>query len=316
MKKVLIIVLTLLFTVGAGAFAFSFFSGAAPANSVTNTHTVNDIFTDFVIDVAQSDVVFAVSENGVCFVECKETDKFYHTVEVENGVLKIKDSDNRKRYEKITTQQNLFEMAITVYLPAEHYKSLSVETVSGSVEMPENFAFESAELKCVSGNINFASSVDGKLLIEETSGDVTVNTVTALNAEIKSVSGMISLLSVNGVQELYTESVSGEVELNSVECNSITVKTTSGDINMNSVVSKNTIEASTVSGCIALNGSDAQSLDIKSVSGDVFGTLLSEKTFIAESSSGNVNVPDSAEGGKCEIETSSGNINVSVQKSF
>ena len=58
--------------------------------------------------------------------------------------------------------------------------------------------------------------------------------------------------------------------------------------------------------------SDAGSLRVETVSGDVSGTLLSQKMFQVQSTSGNTNVPLSQSGGICTVTTMSGNVHLSV----
>ena len=55
---------------------------------------------------------------------------------------------------------------------------------------------------------------------------------------------------------------------------------------------------------------DAQSIFVKASTGEVAGTLLSLKVFITKSSTGDVYVPDSITGGRCEITTSTGDIEI------
>ena len=70
----------------------------------------------------------------------------------------------------------------------------------------------------------------------------------------------------------------------------------------------------TVSGGIRLTKCDAGSLWLKSVSGNITGSLLNQKTFVANTVSGSINVPASAAGGRCEIKTTSGNISFEIEK--
>ncbi len=47
--------------------------------------------------------------------------------------------------------------------------------------------------------------------------------------------------------------------------------------------------------------------------GDVKGTLLSEKAFFAESDTGDIDVPKTNVGGRCEITTDTGDIQIQIQ---
>ena len=66
-------------------------------------------------------------------------------------------------------------------------------------------------------------------------------------------------------------------------------------------------------GNIEFNGCDAETIYAKTTTGDVRGTLLSEKVFITETDTGNIDVPKTIAGGKCEITTDTGDINIKIQ---
>lgn len=46
--------------------------------------------------------------------------------------------------------------------------------------------------------------------------------------------------------------------------------------------------------------------------GNVKGTLLTNKVFITHTDTGRVNVPKTVTGGKCEINTDTGNIKIDI----
>ena len=76
------------------------------------------------------------------------------------------------------------------------------------------------------------------------------------------------------------------------------------------MIASTKIEIDTTSGEIELERCDAQGLLLKSNSGDISGTLLSEKRFVTDTTSGDVNVPNTAPliAGACEVTTTSGDI--------
>ena len=65
-------------------------------------------------------------------------------------------------------------------------------------------------------------------------------------------------------------------------------------------------------GDIELEGIDAAEISIKTSTGDVEGWVLSEKVFIPKSSTGDIDVPKTVNGGRCEITTSTGDIEISI----
>ena len=67
-------------------------------------------------------------------------------------------------------------------------------------------------------------------------------------------------------------------------------------------------------GDVTFDGADAKSISVKTDTGDVKGSLLSNKVFITKTDTGDINVPSSTTGGKCEITTDTGDINLTVQK--
>ena len=78
------------------------------------------------------------------------------------------------------------------------------------------------------------------------------------------------------------------------------------------VVDRLSVERS--SGDVSFVGCDAAEIVISTSTGDVEGTLLSDKIYIIKTSTGDVNVPDSAQGGRCEITTSTGDVKIRVRK--
>jgi len=75
---------------------------------------------------------------------------------------------------------------------------------------------------------------------------------------------------------------------------------------------KFSIERST--GDVKFDGCDAAEVFVKTDTGDVTGTLLSEKVFIVETDTGKVDVPKTVNGGRCEITTDTGDINISIKQ--
>lgn len=94
---------------------------------------------------------------------------------------------------------------------------------------------------------------------------------------------------------------------------SITICTDTGDVRLDGC-DATTLKIETDTGDVHLDGCDAATLRIETDTGDVTGTLLSDKVFIAHASTGDVSVPHTNTGGRCEITTDTGDIDVSIQK--
>ncbi len=53
---------------------------------------------------------------------------------------------------------------------------------------------------------------------------------------------------------------------------------------------------------------------IKAGTGDVSGILLSDKIYVVNTNTGKVNVPNSVNGGRCEITTTTGDVKITVKQ--
>ncbi len=93
----------------------------------------------------------------------------------------------------------------------------------------------------------------------------------------------------------------------------MTAESDTGDISLVNFVAADSIYVKSDTGNVKFKNSDAVKLSIETDTGDVMGTLLSEKIFNAKSSMGDVDVPKTETGGKCEIITDTGDIKIDIQ---
>lgn len=277
----------------------------------TVTHEVTDDFYDIDVRSVSADVRFEKSDDGKCRVLCPESEKLAYSVEVSGKKLKIEPKDSRKWYDHIGMSFTFPEKEeIVIYLSDPAYGSVSVATVSGDVNIPEGFALDSVKITATSGNASVASPVRENVSVTTTSGDIVC--VGAGSLSLTSTSGDITLSGAEIGGGASVRTTSGDVYIASSSAASLSVGTTSGNISLNSFKASGHMTLSTVSGNVTLDGADASSLEIKTVSGNVRGTLGSPKRFETKTVSGKVNVPTSADGGVCRIETTSGDIYISL----
>ena len=277
------------------ALDFNFFE-LGTMEPASNTYVFSDAFpfANITVRGAECDVRLLPSGDGDCTVVCNETDRITHTVTVENDTLMIKRTDDRKWFEHIGIMWNYWgPIEVLVYLPERIYENLYIETVSGAVEVPDHFSFARAEVEGVSGDIHFMAAVRGDLSIQDVSGGIRVDSIDVAGA-------------------FTCENVSGKQTVSHVTCQSATFNSTSGGVSLSDVVASESIRMESVSGRLDLTRCDAGTLWLKTVSGSVTGTLCTEKVFAAGTTSGNIRVPDTAAGGRCEVETVSGDINLGI----
>jgi len=66
-------------------------------------------------------------------------------------------------------------------------------------------------------------------------------------------------------------------------------------------------------GDVNFDGCDAAEIYVNTDTGDVEGSLLSEKVFIANTDTGKKKVPNTVSGGRCEIRTDTGDIEITIK---
>ena len=92
-KKILITVAVILVAVGmicgfCGIYSLGFnFNEISTSDFVTHTYTVEDDFTNIIIEDAESNINFYKSNDDKCRVLCDEREKVTHTVVNENNTI-------------------------------------------------------------------------------------------------------------------------------------------------------------------------------------------------------------------------------------
>ena len=234
----------------------------------TNTYEVTDDFNSISMLTDTADILFVQSDDKICKVVCYEMSDMKHTTTVQNNTLTINVTDEREWYDHIGI--TLGSPKITVYLPKTEYDSLAIKEDTGDIEVPKDFKF---------GSIDISTST----------GDITITGVTCEGDIVINVS-------------------TGRANLTDIKCKSFISDGSTGDISLKNVIAteKFSIERST--GDVKFDACDATEIWVETDTGDVTGKLLSEKIFITQTSTGDVHVPKSTNGGKCEITTSTGDI--------
>lgn len=255
-------------------------------NFITNTYEITEGFDGISIDTQTADIAFAVSDDGVCRVICTERENEKHAVCVDDGVLLIETADERKWYERIGF--SFRAVKLTVCLPETEYATLSIRESTGDIEVPAGFTFDAAALELSTGDVRFSASVRETLKIKTSTGDIRIENMTA------------------GALELSVST--GEVTVSDTTCGSLTSSGSTGDAVLTNVTAEGALSVERSTGDVKLDGCDAEEIFVKTSTGDVTGRLRTDKVFVTETSTGSVQVPGTASGGKCGIVTSTGDI--------
>lgn len=279
-------------------------------NYKTNRHEISEDFQNISIRTDTASITFVLSSDGECAVECYEPDNAKHKVAVENDTLILQIQDTRKWYEYIGI--NFGSPKIIVYLPESRYTSLFIKESTGKIEIPGDFTFTNADLTLSTGSVRFNASAEELIKIKTTTGDIRMENVSAGALNLSASTGAITLSSVNCLGDAAIHVTTGKTVLTDVSCANLTSTGSTGDLSLTRVVAgeKFSIERST--GHIKFIDCDAGEIYAEASTGDITGSLLTDKVFIVHSDTGSIRVPKTITGGKCELTTDTGDIQISI----
>ena len=117
-------------------------------------------------------------------------------------------------------------------------------------------------------------------------------------------------------KKLVFESVDITLSTGDVTCGacatSIKIQTTTGDVSLIDVIVSDKLFIQCSTGDVEFDACDAAEIIIETSTGDVEGSLLSGKTFAVHTDTGEVRIPQNSAGGRCEIITDTGDVEITV----
>ncbi len=243
------------------------------------------------------------------------------TVEYEYKTYEISDG-----FSNITINS---ETADVEFLPSQNDKAKIViyeeENINHLVKV------ENGELKIEYVNnkkwyeyigINFASQkislylpkkTYNQLSVNASTSDVYINGFDFSSITISLSTGEIEISNSTVLEEVKLSVSTGDTELENLNCKNLTSIGSTGDIELNNVIVEQKISIERSTGDVEFTGIDAREIIIKTSTGDVEGSVLTEKIFYADSSTGKINVPKTVNGGRFEVETSTGDIKIVIK---
>ena len=302
---------------------------------ITTQETITEDFFNIEIDVLEANVTFFPSPDGTCYYKVETHSDILCTATVENGTLYIRQEDTRKWYQRIGL--GWMNNSLEVYLPKETYAQLTVNGDTSDITVSKGLTFANASILTSTGSINWYAEVHEQLNLTCSTGWVVVNgtngkglrtpqtltvltstgmvslqNVTAQNISVTTSTGGCLLRNTRAQQKLYLSSSTGDHELVDVTCGSLELRSTTGDNELTNVVVAGDAKMESDTGDWELEGFDAANITITTDTGDVEGTLLSEKLFFTDTHTGDVEVPRTTSGGRCEITTDTGDIEIEI----
>lgn len=267
-------------------------------------------FRDLIIEANDADVQILASEDGHGSVEYYEQKNVPYTVEIVDGTLTIKESDRRKWYEHLA--MHIDPPKITVCLPQDEYGALTVKICSGNVTVADGLNFESADLTVDTGNVQYLADASGHVGIEGNTGDIRVKDLTVGTMQIHTTTGGITLSGLSCTEDVILAITTGDIQIGHVQCRDLSVKCSTGDLKLEDVLAAQKMTLGTNTGDVKFTSCDAGELFVKTNTGDIDGSLLTEKIFLTESSTGDIQVPKTTSGGVCELATNTGDIHIEI----
>ena len=267
---------------------------------------ITELFTSVQIDTEDCDVKFVPYNGAVdAQVVILEHPRTSHSVQVVDGTLQIKMTDDRKWTDHI----GIFgeHMQMTVYLPEVTYASLQVRTATGFIRIPEVLSADEMILRSSTGHIYCEGAAVELLDCMTSTGEISVRGGAPAVTKLQSSTGDQSIIGSNGKQ-IHMKTSTGEIDAAQVKAELFTCSASTGEVELEDVVAEDYLQITTTTGDVGVENCDAGRVNIETDTGDVAGHFLTPKWFDAHSDTGNVTVPNTPDGGECLIQSDTGNI--------
>lgn len=277
----------------------------------TNDYEISEDYKNISIVTNTADILFLPSENAKSSVVCHEHKNMKHSVTVRDGTLVIEVVNNIKWYENIGI--NFETPKITVYIPQGEYGILSVKSSTSGVEIPKNFKFESIDISVSTGNVTNYAGAFKDIKIKTTTGSIRAEDIFANSLELSVSTGKVTASNITCEADVTVGVSTGKANLSNITCKKLISSGSTGDFYLNNVIAAEKFSVKRTTGDVKFDGCDAAEIFIETDTGSVKGSLLTEKVFITETDTGSIDVPKAVTGGKCEINTDTGNIKITVK---
>ncbi|MBQ4093146.1 MAG: DUF4097 family beta strand repeat protein, partial [Firmicutes bacterium] len=231
---VLVIVGSVVF-IGAMAASDWKLNGLDNQTFETNSYDIAEEFHSISVDTSTADIILKPSDSETAKVVCFEDRKTKHSVNVQEGTLMIHETDNRSWFDFIS----LFRLdypEITIYLPESTYASLSAETDTGDIEIPQNFTFGNIMVTSDTGDITCCASAEKLLELETDTGSLYAEAISAMEMKLNTDSGDIMAKTISCAGNMNIDSDTGNTNITDITCKILTADSNTGDICMENVI--------------------------------------------------------------------------------
>lgn len=279
----------------------------------TNQYEINEKFSNISIETDTAGLIFALSDDEKCRVECYEDRKAKHSVSVEEDALVIRINNEKSWYDHIGF--HFGSPKITIYLPIAEYTALSISESTGNIKLPKDLKFESVDISLSTGNVDFFASASGLIKIKTSTGNISVKDTSAGTFDLSTSTGRITVSNVICKGNTNIKVTTGKTTLTDIECENLLSSGSTGNITLNNVIASEIFSIKRSTGVVRFDDSDAAEIFVETDTGNVVGSFLTDKVFITNTDTGKVDVPKTVTGGRCEISTDTGNIKITIKQS-
>lgn len=277
----------------------------------TNTYLPGEAFHSIFIETDTADLLFVPSEDGSCKVVCYEDATAPHVISVRDDTLTIQLENRKNWYDYIGFSFDAPKL--TVYLPETAYKMLTVREHTGDIEIPDVFTFEAMDIIATTGRVKNYASAAGSISIETNTGNIHTENISAGSLNLTVTTGKVTATAVQCREDLEVHVNTGDAVLTDIVCGSLRSTGSTGDLSLHNVIAEEEFSIARDTGDVRFDGCDAARISVQTDTGHVSGSLLSDKIFLAETDTGRVKVPQTANGGPCRITTDTGDITITVK---
>ncbi len=300
------------------------FDPSALSNKKFETNTVTfdskeaSIVEKIDIDTQTADIVFARSESEDIRVDCYEEENQRHKVTLSGGTLSITSNDQRKNWFDYISFFSFSTPKITVYLPQKEDSApsytLTINESTGDIDLPDDLSFDTVDINATTGDVRCFSPIADHAEIKLSTGDITFESPLVHSLDLTATTGDIAVSDVTCDGDININATTGDIELQNVRCRgNIFCEGSTGRTALKDTDAAGGMTLKRSTGDILFDHSDAGELFVTTTTGSVRGTLLTEKIFFAETSVGSVDVPKTTSGGRCEITTTTGSIDIRIE---
>lgn len=234
-----------------------------------------------VVNTDISDVSVGITDAEKIIITYGESKSIKINISVENGTLKIKEKGSANWFDMLSfIHFGNNEFKVKILIPEKALGEISISSDTGDISLED---------------IN----VKGNIKLDTDTGDIFIKT-----KEADSVS----------YDDINIKTDTGDVTLTDVKAANLNVKVDTGNIKLNNTLVDDILKINTSTGDVKVEKSDAEEIEIKTSTGNIKASFLTEKVFVTSSSTGDIRVPESYQGGKCKLTTSTGDITAKYVK--